>query len=217
VLGEHVLSVALDDLLCWTGVTDAPLTVGVNVSPRQLTEASLAAQVALMLSDRGLDPARLALEVTEEALVDDIESVVETIAALRAAGVSVAVDDFGTGYSSLRYLRRFDANIVKIDREFVQASSSEPRTDALVRSVVSMAAALDLVCVAEGIETLEQLALVRSHGCGLGQGFLLARPMPSAALTELLAAGHIYPVDVHPPETPRQRRTASVVPLRGVQ
>lgn len=196
-LGEHVLTLALDDLVRWGG--SGALTVGVNVSPRQLTDPGLAGTVSRMLAERRLAPAQLTLEVTEEALVDDIESVVETIAALRAVGVSVAVDDFGTGYSSLRYLRRFDANIVKIDREFVQASSAEPRTDALVRSVISMAAALDLVCVAEGIETLEQLALVRAHGCRFGQGFLLARPMPGDAFRDLVATGHVYPVDVAPP------------------
>ena len=210
-LGQHVLTIALDDLVRWHS-TGATLTVGVNVSPRQLTDPVLADTILGMLLDRGLLPAQLSLEVTEEALVDDIEPVVETIAALRAGGVSVAVDDFGTGYSSLRYLRRFDANIVKIDREFVQASSTEPRTEALVRSVMSMAAALDLTCVAEGIETLEQLALVRSHGCQFGQGYLLARPMPAAALAELLIAGHVYPVDVSPP---RQRHDPPI-PIRSV-
>jgi EAL domain-containing protein (putative c-di-GMP-specific phosphodiesterase class I) len=147
-----------------------------------------------------------------------MDPVVSTIAALRAGGISVAVDDFGTGYSSLRYLRRFDANIVKIDREFVQASSSEPRTDALVRSVVSMANALDLVCVAEGIETLDQLALVRSHGCRFGQGFLLDRPMPADSIEQLLQSGHVYSVDVSPPARPADgatpgSRTATILPL----
>ena len=207
VLGDHVLRVALDDLARWTSAGHM-IDIGVNVSPRQLGELSLASRIVSLLSERGLPPARLTIEVTEEALVDDMEPVVDTITALREAGVSVAVDDFGTGYSSLRYLRRFDANIVKIDREFVQASSTEPRTDALVRSVVSMAGALDLRCVAEGIETLEQLALVRAHGCQLGQGFLLDRPMSAEAFEALLDAGHVYQVDVQPPSRP-----ATVFPL----
>ena len=217
VLGEHVLNVALDDLAAWTRAGH-DLDVGVNVSPRQLTDPAMASHVLSLLADRGLRAEQLTIEVTEEALVDDMDPVVSTIAALRAAGISVAVDDFGTGYSSLRYLRRFDANIVKIDREFVQASSTEPRTDALVRSVVSMANALDLVCIAEGIETLDQLALVRSHGCRLGQGFLLDRPMPAAALGQLLADGHVYSVDVSAPARPSGaaaawQRTATIVPL----
>jgi diguanylate cyclase len=200
-LGDFVMNVALDDLAAWTRYPGPLRGVGVNVSPRQLTQPAWADDVAARLTDRGLLPEQLILEVTEEAFVDDLETVIETIAALRAVGISVAVDDFGTGYSSLRYLRRFDVNIVKIDREFVQACSTEPRTDALVRSVVAMAIALDLDCVAEGIETLEQLTLVRAHGCSLGQGFLLARPMPAEALGELLRKNHIYPVDVHAPDS----------------
>lgn len=220
VLGDHVLRVALDDLARWTQAGHV-LDIGVNVSPRQLGDPSLASHVVSLLSERALSPTTLTLEVTEEALVDDMDPVVDTITALREAGVSIAVDDFGTGYSSLRYLRRFDANIVKIDREFVQASSTEPRTDALVRSVVSMANALDLSCVAEGIETLEQLALVRAHGCQLGQGFLLDRPMSAEAFEALLDAGHVYQVDVQPPSRPhasgavpgQRQRSAKVFPL----
>ena len=213
VLGEHVIETALDDLAGWVEACDTGITVGVNVSPRQLTDPGLAASLAAALATRGLQPSQFGVEVTEEALVDDMDAVAETVAALRAAGVNVAVDDFGTGYSSLRYLRRFDANIVKIDQEFVQAAPDEPRTDALVGSVVTMAAALDLICVAEGIETLEQLALVRGHGCHFGQGYLLARPMPADQLQALLAAGHVYPVDVAMPEQAAPRLT-SVVPLR---
>jgi EAL domain-containing protein (putative c-di-GMP-specific phosphodiesterase class I) len=120
---------------------------------------------------------------------------VELVAELRAAGVSVAVDDFGTGYSSLRYLRRFPADIVKIDREFVQAVVGEPRTAALVKSVVDMAMALDLRTVAEGIETLEQLQLIQSLGCQSGQGYLFSRPTESGVIADLLVAGHRYPVE----------------------
>ncbi len=203
-LGEFVLEVALDDLVKWTtGRPPSGFSVGVNVSPRQLADPRLVTTALAMVQERGLSPRQLSFELTEEAFADDVEAVVDTIAALRAAGVWVAVDDFGTGYSSLSYLRRFDANVLKIDREFVQACETEPRTDALVRSVVSMAAALDLICLAEGIETLEQLARLRSYGCRHGPGFALARPMPAAELGELLAAGHVYPVDVQAPAATR--------------
>ena len=164
-----------------------------------------------LLADRDLEPSQLMLEITEEAFGDDLEPVVDSVAALRAAGISVAVDDFGTGYSSLRYLRRFDADVVKIDREFVAASSVEPRTDALVRSVVEMSKALDLTCIAEGIETLEQLALVRSHGCRLGQGYLLDRPMSPEAFEGLLRAGHVYQVDVSAPTAASHDATVGTV------
>jgi EAL domain-containing protein (putative c-di-GMP-specific phosphodiesterase class I) len=186
VLGDFVFRTALDVLVRWTEVSGTDITVGVNVSPRQLVDPYLPDTLTALLVERGIAPRRLGVEVTEEALVDDIDAVAETVTALRAAGITVAVDDFGTGYSSLRYLRRFDANIVKIDQEFVQAAPDEPRTHALVGSVVTMAQALDVICVAEGIETLEQLALVRGAGCHYGQGYLFAKPMPKSQLIGLM-------------------------------
>ncbi len=189
-LGRFVLGEALDEVGRW----GAAYSVGVNVSPRQLTDPALADEIAAELRARDLHPDQLTIEVTEEALVDDMEAVVATIAALRGVGLSVAVDDFGTGYSSLRYLRRFDANFLKIDREFVQASTTEPRTGRLVGSVVATAEALDLRCVAEGLETLDQLELVRSLGCRLGQGFLLDAPLHPEAFLGLVTRGHRYPV-----------------------
>ncbi len=210
VLGDFVFRTALDDLVRWTAVSGTDITVGVNVSPRQLTDPLLPGALTEALAQRGLEPRRLGVEVTEEAIVDDIDAVAGTVTALRAAGINVAVDDFGTGYSSLRYLRRFDANIVKIDREFVQAAPAEPRTEALVGSVVMMAQALDLLCVAEGIETLEQLALVRERGCQFGQGYLLAKPMPADQVERLVVSRHVYPVGLSTP-APVAPRGSNVV------
>jgi diguanylate cyclase (GGDEF)-like protein len=212
VLGDFVFRTALDDLARWTEVSRTDITVGVNVSPRQLVDPYLPDALTALLVERGIAPRRLGVEVTEEALVDDIDAVAGTVTALREAGINVAVDDFGTGYSSLRYLRRFDANIVKIDQEFVQAAPDEPRTDALVGSVVTMAQALDLICVAEGIETLEQLALVRAAGCHYGQGYLLAKPMTADQIERLLVARHVYPVGLSTPEQAPER-TSNVVPI----
>jgi EAL domain-containing protein (putative c-di-GMP-specific phosphodiesterase class I) len=115
----------------------------------------------------------------------------------------VAVDDFGTGYSSLRYLRRFDTSIVKIDREFVQAVADEPRTCALVASVLDMARSLDLNSVAEGIETLDQLQVLRALGCRVAQGYLFDRPMRADAFGALLVGRHRYPMGEHPKSTAR--------------
>ena len=210
VLGDFVFRTALDDLVRWTEVSATNITVGVNVSPRQLVDPYLPDTLTALLVERGIAPRRLGVEVTEEALVDDIDAVAGTVTALREAGINVAVDDFGTGYSSLRYLRRFDANIVKIDQEFVQAAPDEPRTHALVGSVVTMAQALDVICVAEGIETLEQLALVRAAGCHYGQGYLFAKPMPAEQIERLVVTRHGYPVGLATPEqTPE--RTSNVV------
>jgi EAL domain-containing protein (putative c-di-GMP-specific phosphodiesterase class I) len=196
VLGEFVLATAVADLAAWQALAPGyPLSVAVNLSPRQLVDPRLPGRVLSLVAAHGLEPDQLLLEITETALVDDLDTAVELVAELRAGGVSVAVDDFGTGYSSLRYLRRFPADVVKVDREFVQAVVGEPRTAALVKSVVDMAGALDLRTVAEGIETVEQLQLVQSLGCEFGQGYLFSRPVEAAAITALVTADHRYPVE----------------------
>jgi diguanylate cyclase (GGDEF)-like protein len=196
VLGEFVLATAAADLTAWRARSPGyPLSVAVNLSPRQLVDPALPGRVLDLLAVHGLDTSRLVLEITETALVDDLDTAVRLVSELRAAGVSVAVDDFGTGYSSLRYLRRFPADVVKIDREFVQAVDGEPRTAALVKSVVDMAVALDLRTIAEGIETMGQLQVIQSLGCEFGQGYLFSRPVEAAVIAELAHTGHRYPVE----------------------
>jgi diguanylate cyclase (GGDEF)-like protein len=203
-LGEFALRTAIADLAGWLAeAEDAgdPLargSVGVNLSPRQLGTPGLCDLVRSVLAEHRLEPFRLVLEITEEALLDDWATAVEVVQELRSIGVAVAVDDFGTGYSSLRYLRRFDTSTVKIDREFVQAVADEPRTRALVASVLEMTRSLDLYSVAEGIETLDQLQVLRTLGCGYAQGYLFDRPMPAEAFGALLVGRHRYPMGAHP-------------------
>jgi EAL domain-containing protein (putative c-di-GMP-specific phosphodiesterase class I) len=119
---------------------------------------------------------------------------VGVVAELRAGGMSVAVDDYGTGYSSLRYLDRFDADVVKIDRSFVWNLAESVHTQKIVRSVMHMAESLDLQSIAEGIETAEQLAVVRALGCELGQGYLFSRPVPPEEIGRMLVEGTVWPV-----------------------
>jgi diguanylate cyclase len=192
VLGRHVLETALDDLCHWrTACPGVPLTAGVNLSPLQLDDADLLRTALDGLAARGLAPDQLVLEVTEQALVDDLEAAVAAVAALRAAGVSVAIDDFGTGYSSLRYLDRFDVDVLKIDRSFVGKITDGSRTLQLVRSVVDLCGQLRVQAIAEGVETPEQLELLREMGCELGQGYLFSRPVAAARVPELLAGGGV--------------------------
>ena len=134
-----------------------------------------------LVADHGIEPDQIVLELTEQALAVDFETAVTVVADLRAGGVSVAVDDYGTGYSSLRYLHRFAADVVKIDRSFVAKLEGSAHTEKIVRSVVHMAEGLDLQSIAEGIETTAQLGLLRDLGCELGQGFLFSRPVPPDA------------------------------------
>ncbi|MDX6220389.1 MAG: hypothetical protein QOJ48_2070 [Frankiales bacterium] len=210
VLGEHALRTSVTALADWLDAAEAggePLeraSIGVNLSPRELGRPGLVDLVREVLLERELAPHRLILEITEEALLDDWDTAVEVIRELRALGVEVAVDDFGTGYSSLRYLRRFDTSMVKIDREFVQAVADEPRTRALVASVLDMSRSLELSTVAEGIETLDQLAVLRALGCRFAQGHLFDKPMEHDAFGELLLSRHHYPMAGYSMPIPRE-------------
>jgi diguanylate cyclase (GGDEF)-like protein len=199
-LGEHVLTTALRDLSTWRRVApDVRLTLGVNLSPRQLSDDDLPCRVAAMLDEHGHDRELLVLEITEGALMQDLELAAHMVAAFRDSGISVAIDDYGTGYSSLRYLRRFAADVVKIDREFVQTMATDVRTTALMESVMQMSAALDLQTIAEGIETVEHLRAVQALGCELGQGFLFSPGVPADQITALVRAQHVYAVTQVPP------------------
>ncbi len=134
------------------------------------------------------------LEITESALMEDLETAAALVEKLRVDGISVAIDDYGTGYSSLRYLRRFDADVLKIDREFVGALVDDERTAVLVRSVIDVAAGLDLQTIAEGIETVEQLRACQKQGAELGQGYLFSRPVAPDEISRMLLSGKVFDV-----------------------
>jgi diguanylate cyclase (GGDEF)-like protein/PAS domain S-box-containing protein len=163
--------------------------VSANVSVRQLASPSLVADVAQVLEQTGLDPARLHLEVTESALMVDPDESVVALAGLKRLGVQIAVDDFGTGYSSFAYLRRLPVDELKIDKSFVDGLATDDRDRALVGGMVQLAHTLGLRVVAEGVETAEQLHELTALGCDLAQGFLLARPMPAGELRGLIEPG----------------------------
>lgn len=195
-LGWFVLREACAQLSRWgQEFPEHRMAVGVNVSSRQLDEPGFAAGVHTLVRDQGLDPTQLVLELTEQSLSLDFETAVEVVAELRAGGVSVAVDDYGTGYSSLRYLHRFDADVVKIDRGFIAYLEDSLHTQKIVRSVMDMATSLDLQSIGEGLETFGQVALLRSLGCELGQGFLFSRPVFPERITDLLRADVSFAVD----------------------
>ncbi len=155
---------------------DPVFTLSVNLSPRQLSDPSLASDVADIIARTGIDPDILWLEITETTLMHDAESAVSALRALRAQGVHLAVDDFGTGYSSLLYLKRFPVEALKVDRTFVDGLGREPEDSAIVGAVISLAHSLNLLCVAEGVESTSQLRELQKLGCDIGQGFLFGRP-----------------------------------------
>ncbi len=156
----------------------AAVTMSVNLSPRQLVEPILVDSVAAVLGRSDIDPDMIWLEITESTLMRDAESAVTTLRALRALGVHLSVDDFGTGYSSMSYLKRFPVEALKVDRSFIDGLGREPEDTAICTAVVSLAHALGLRAVAEGVETPEQLAELRTLGCELAQGYLFGHPAP---------------------------------------
>jgi diguanylate cyclase (GGDEF)-like protein/PAS domain S-box-containing protein len=193
-VGEVVLREAVDQVSRWQREHPglSRLQLNVNVSPRQLRDGGLRSLVAAVLGETGFDPRSLVLEVTEGVMVD--EAAVERLVRLTDLGVRLAVDDFGTGYSSLGYLRRFPIDELKIDRAFVGVITQGPEDAALTRAIVRLAQTLRLCAVAEGVETAEQLRLLREFGCERAQGWYLGKPQPAEELDALLTRGAAAPV-----------------------
>ncbi|HEV3230467.1 MAG TPA: EAL domain-containing protein [Solirubrobacteraceae bacterium] len=189
-LGRHVLENACREAAGWPkGDAEHPPTVSVNLSPRQVSDPGLSSTVADILATTGLEPGRLCLEITETVLLQDTEVALQTLRELRELGVSIVLDDFGTGFSSLSYVKRFPIDMLKIDRSFVEGLARDPEDCAIVSAVISMGRALGVDVVAEGVETYEQAAQLKSLGCALAQGFLFARPLDPSAATDLIRRG----------------------------
>ncbi len=188
-IGAWVLRRACEVVAGWHRAQHAAV-VSVNVSPRQLRELDFAAQVLSVLSDTGLSPASLILEITEGVLVASgmvTEQAIRHLVTLRARGVRVAVDDFGTGYSSLAYLRDLPIDLVKIDKSFMPVpGEGDQAARTMVKAIIDLAAGLNLGTIAEGVETAEQVALLRELGCDRAQGFYFARPLPAEQASSLL-------------------------------
>jgi diguanylate cyclase (GGDEF)-like protein/PAS domain S-box-containing protein len=180
-LGAWVLEQACRQAVTWGGER----FVSVNLSPRQLSHADVPALLTRALETTGADPASIELEITENVLMEQTAGALATLRRLKAIGVRLVLDDFGTGWSSLAYLKRFPLDGLKIDREFVAGLGGSPEDTAIVAAVLSMAEALELDVIAEGVETEAQLAWLREHRCGFAQGYLLGRPVPAGELAAL--------------------------------
>ncbi len=164
-----------------------PFIVWVNLAATQLGSAVVVDQICRVFEETGVDATRIGFEVTESGIIPDPEDAAEFLGRLKALGAHVAIDDFGTGYSSLGYLQALPVDTVKLDRSFVIRAGDDPRSRAIVRSIVELTKAMDLSCVAEGVETVEQLDVVTELGCTLVQGFVYARPAPADAFLEWMS------------------------------
>lgn len=180
-IGDWALREACRQAVTWRD-QGRPLTVAVNLAARQFRQPGLVARVAATLTETGIDPAMLELEITESAMMHDPQQVTETLSELKRIGVRIAIDDFGTGYSSLGYLKHFPVDVLKIDQTFIRDAPTHPHDATIVRVIIDMARALNLQVIAEGVETAAHLAFVQNMGCDLAQGYHFAKPMPANEL-----------------------------------
>lgn len=186
-MGLWVLETACDQLRAWSGDPVAGgLTVAVNVSARQFMQPDFVEQVRRALDERGVRPERLKLELTESTVLEDLDTAVTTMRALRAIGVHFSLDDFGTGYSSLQYLKRLPLDQLKIDQSFVSDITVDSDDATIVETIIAMGHAMGLQVIAEGVETREQQDFLSRHGCQLYQGYLFSRPLPRDELARRL-------------------------------
>ena len=202
-IGEWVLRTACVEAAKWPET----VTVAVNLSPIQFKSHALPTTVRTVLAETSLAANRLELEITEGVFLSNDEHVHEMISSLKAIGLKLALDDFGTGYSSLSYLQRVPFDKIKVDQSFVRgASDPNSRNAALIRAMVGLASDLKMQTTAEGVETQEELMLVRSLGCSLVQGYFFGKPMPAKEALELAKKGAIVRPDAHlTPREPRMR------------
>ena len=188
-LGEWVLHEACRQIREWQTDLGVGVQVAVNISSQQFYQSDLRKTVMQTLFDAKVRPSLLQLELTESLLMRDVQETIDTLRALKDAGVSLAIDDFGTGYSSLSYLKRFPLDLLKIDRSFVAELEANNDDAAICAAIIAMAHQLGLSVVAEGIETREQLEYLRTQGCEYGQGFLFGKPLPPEEVVRAVSRG----------------------------
>ena len=184
-LGAWVLRSACATASAWCRSTAQPTTLSVNVSALQIDE-EFCSVIEQALSRSGFPAKRLELEITESALIAHPELTIEYLKAWKQLGVRIAIDDFGTGYSSLSYLSRLPADRLKLDRSLVHRMTMDRKSSAVMRLIVSLGAELDMEVIAEGVETEEQLQMLKDLGCPQAQGYLLGRPMPPERVQAVL-------------------------------
>jgi EAL domain-containing protein (putative c-di-GMP-specific phosphodiesterase class I) len=188
-LGEQVLRQACQEAQAWRLQGHPHLCVSVNLSPRQFEQKNLVEMVEGILQETGLPSVNLELEITEGAVMKNVDKAMARLVGLASMGVRLSLDDFGTGYSSLSYLKRFSISALKVDQSFVRDMTHDPNDAAIVQTIIAMGHALELQVVAEGVETAEQLAFLRAHGCDEYQGYYFSRPIPAAEFQVLLEKG----------------------------
>lgn len=191
-IGAIVIDQACAQLAAWSADKGPVAPVSINVSPKQFLRGGVARQLGEALSRHAVAPRLLEVEITESAMMGDQDEILAELAAIRTLGVKLHVDDFGTGYSSLSQLQRMKMDVLKVDRSFTAELGRSKEGTVFFQAIVSMAHALGMEVVAEGVENEEQLAILRTLGCNEVQGYLVARPMPAEAMASLLARRYLF-------------------------
>ena len=168
--------------------------MAVNISPKQFAEADVLGLIKQAVNDSGIDPSRLDVEITESTLMNDPERVIAHLEELKTTGIRLSIDDFGTGYSSLNYLKRFPVDTLKIDRSFVIDIADNDKDEAIAVTIITLAHAMGMTVLAEGVEYHRQGDLLQKLGCDVIQGFLYSKPMPFDVICGYLTDGVQLPV-----------------------
>ncbi len=185
-IGRWVLKEACAQNMAWQRRGLRPVTMAVNLSPRQFTDELLLQDVDDALLASGMSPVLLQLEVTESMVMRNVSRAIRVLDAIQNRGIRLAIDDFGTGYSSMSLMKQFPIDTIKIDRSFVRDLPHDSEDQAIAQAIISMGKALGMTVIAEGVETVEQQEFLRSHACDEMQGFLFSKPLPPRELAELL-------------------------------
>ena len=186
-VGEFVLRTACAQVKQWRQLGLPSIRMSVNLSAHQFKTLDVADVVAQIIKETPVSPRSIEVEITETAMMQHEKLAVEVLQRLKGIGITVSLDDFGTGYSSLSYLRQFPVDTVKIDRSFITELTTDPDDAAITAAIISMAKTLNLTIVAEGVETEEQLEILRGFGCDEMQGYLFSPPVPADEATLLLS------------------------------
>ncbi|PHV31391.1 hypothetical protein CSQ94_21710 [Janthinobacterium sp. BJB312] len=192
-IGAWVLQTACAQAKVWQRQGLGGLRLAVNLSARQFRQSGLLQSVREILAVTGLEARFLELELTESMMMQDVEQAISTMGKLKTLGLQLSIDDFGTGYSSLAHLRHFPIDVLKIDKSFVSDITHSNDDAAIVQAIIALAHSLRLKVIAEGVETAQQLAFLRQHGCDQMQGYLFSRPLAAAAFETLLREGNMLP------------------------
>ena len=185
-IGRWVIKTAFKQKKQWEQKGYNPIKMSINLSGKRVTSDSVVKEIKEILESLNMDTSDIQIEITETAVMEDLEAAVEVLKQLRNMGIKIALDDFGTGYSSLTYLKNLPIDIVKMDREFIKSIIDENEDDIIVKSVIRLTHSLNLKVVAEGIETEKQLAFLKKCNCDIGQGYLFSKPVPQEEIEKIL-------------------------------